>query len=168
MNHYCTICNSPFLMDNGGIETETVATTCGHVFHRDCLAQRTAQPCSVCGICGSSLREGNKFTKIFVTYDKDEQDALLANLVKSTHRLVSSATSSALSALHDEGRDFQMQERLKELQEEHQFNQAHIERLDRQLTSVHSLRHLYENRLKTLESKLAFNSSNSNESEELV
>ena len=33
------------------------------------------------------------------------------------------------------------------LKEEHTFNQAHIERLDRQLTSVQALCRLYEDRI---------------------
>ena len=60
----------------------TVLTMPGHVFHRDCVAQRATQPGATCCLCGASLREDNKFTKIFVTYDEDEHDEVLSNLVK--------------------------------------------------------------------------------------
>ncbi|KAI0711259.1 hypothetical protein C8Q76DRAFT_623088 [Earliella scabrosa] len=146
MDHFCAICKSPFLMDVDDIETETVATSCGHVFHRDCVAQRATVPGATCYLCGASLREDNKFTKIFVTYDEDEHDQVLSRSVKS-------ATASARAALEQEMRVEmrKLEERLQDLEEEHTFNQAHIERLDRQLTTIQSLCYLYEHRMKCIE-----------------
>ncbi|KAI0692075.1 hypothetical protein C8T65DRAFT_699622 [Cerioporus squamosus] len=132
MDHFCTICNAPFLSEDNDVETETVATSC------ECAEREGA----TCYLCNASIREDNKFTKIYLTYDNDEYDMVLTTCAKNAAAEEAAAQDSGLVDLEQE---------LEALQGKHTYNLDHIEQLDRWWTTVKALCELYQERLKWLE-----------------
>ncbi|KAI0366107.1 hypothetical protein BV20DRAFT_953025 [Pilatotrama ljubarskyi] len=143
MHHICVICLSPFLYDSDSIETEAIVTACGHVFHRDCIKLRRYLEGATCCVCSADLKEGNKFKKIFLTYDEEDYDR---NLLKE----VQTATAADTAALKEQAKLSDLEWKLQSLREEHLFNQSHISRLDLHVTAAHSLTDIYEKRIKRL------------------
>ncbi|KAI0367537.1 hypothetical protein BV20DRAFT_949862 [Pilatotrama ljubarskyi] len=81
MHHFCLICKSPFLSDVRE-ESEAVVTSCGHVYHRDCVQSRPVLENGSCEVCRSSLHQENRVKKLFLLYHEDESDQRLVDNVK--------------------------------------------------------------------------------------
>ncbi|EIW54891.1 uncharacterized protein TRAVEDRAFT_22743 [Trametes versicolor FP-101664 SS1] len=151
MHHICTICESPFLLDSDSatVDTETVVTTCGHIFHRGCFEVQAGSAAATCPACSAPCREKDKLIKLFISYDEDDYDR---NLLKDV--LSVSATSSELKQLEEQSNLVSLNRRNEFLQEEHQFNQLQVNNWCRHVKEVEARSQAYEKRLKRIQDRL--------------
>ncbi|KAI0628149.1 hypothetical protein C8Q77DRAFT_1068615 [Trametes polyzona] len=149
MHHFCAICSSPFLLDSHSATTEfeTIVTTCGHIFHRDCIQKLVVSGRMTCHSCSAPLQENNKFTKIILTYEEGRYDRDLLEHVKSV-------TASERIALGEQvySESIDRLERTYELLSgQHLFNRLQVNELRRQTMWLDAQWAVYESRLKAIE-----------------
>ncbi|KAI0628144.1 hypothetical protein C8Q77DRAFT_1068570 [Trametes polyzona] len=150
MHHICTGCNSPFLLDSDSATAgvEAVVTTCGHVFHRDCVELLVASRGAKCPLCSSSMqRNAGKLIKIYLSYDEDAYDHVLL-------RDVQNETAKEKKALDEQPRPVGLERRRQLLHDQHTFNRNQVTDLLGHVAAVESFAELYKEHLEIIEQEM--------------
>ncbi|KAI0324436.1 hypothetical protein GY45DRAFT_1208286, partial [Cubamyces sp. BRFM 1775] len=79
---YCAICHSLFLLDIEK-EAQTVATACGHIFHRDCIEGiLKSQHPPRCVVCDRVLSaDPGRLLTLYMAFDETAYDRELMKAV---------------------------------------------------------------------------------------
>ncbi|KAI0654587.1 hypothetical protein C8Q70DRAFT_1058352 [Cubamyces menziesii] len=146
---YCPICLSLFLSDVEK-EAQTVATTCGHIYHRDCAEGLLKSQCPPrCVVCQRALPANPKRLRtLFMAYDETPYDRELLKAVRD-------ATASEDHSAGAVAAEAECREKIEALREEQAYNEAVIAALDAQWIAIEKLNDAAQKRVKDLEEKLA-------------
>ncbi|KAH9885094.1 hypothetical protein C8Q73DRAFT_795988 [Cubamyces lactineus] len=149
LHMFCAICLSLFLLDTES-EAEAVATSCGHVFHRDCVEdvlKAAGEP--RCHVCNEALStDPQDLLKLYLDTEETPYDRQLVQAVRS-------ATDFADYSRHAIAAEAECQAKLAVLRQEQEYNQKVLEALDSQWLALERLNAAATKRVGDLETQLA-------------